>query len=283
MSKSAADEVRAALRAQQAALAAHEAGAQRGADPEELRQMRTAVRRLRAAVRDAPSMFGPDPAPVARELHWLGAVLGGIRDLDVFRDYLRTELPSLPAVESAVARRVLAHLEAERTRAQRGVAEALASPRYARLRKGLAKALGRRPRRGGDDPSLPDAARRRFKKLRKAVDALPSKPSDEQLHAIRIRLKRARYAAELAEVAIGRPARRFARTAGRLQDILGEHQDAVVAEARLRALGTPGERGLDGPGLQRLIDRQHRRRRAAWRAFQEQWPKLERRGRKALH
>ena len=281
MSRSAAAQVLAALRAQRTALTAHEAGARRGADPGELRQMRAAVRRLRATLKTAPTLFGAELVPITRELHWLSTVLGGIRDLDAFRDYLRSELAALPTAEADAAVQVLAHLAAERGRAQKSVAEALASPRYTRLRKGLTKALGRRPHRAADDVSLVDAARRRFKKLRKAVAALPARPTDEQLHAVRIRVKRARYAAELAETAAGRPARRFAKTAARLHDVLGEHQDAVVAESRLRALAGAKASGLDRAALRQLVARQRRRRQAARAAFQDQWPKLERRGRKA--
>jgi CHAD domain-containing protein len=275
MAKSAAVHILAALRAQQEALATHEAGTRRGADPEELHRMRTAIRRLRSVLRAAPGMFGPQ---LGRELHWLGSRLSGIRDLDVFRSYLTSELPAMSPPEADTVRRILARIERERARAQKAVADTLASPRYTRLRKGLAKALGRTPHRSdAPDLSLVDAARRRFKKLRKAVKALPGKPSDEELHTVRIRVKRARYAAELAEPAVGRRARRFARKAGRVQDILGEHQDAVTAEARLRAM-----RNVDGgPALDRLLQRQQRRRRAAWKEFQEQWPRLERRGRKA--
>jgi CHAD domain-containing protein len=60
-------------------------------------------------------------------------------------------------------------------------------------------------------------------------------PSDEQLHAIRIRAKRVRYAAEAVAPMMGKPARRFAEAAARLQTVLGEHNDAVVAEAWLRS------------------------------------------------
>jgi CHAD domain-containing protein len=280
MAKSAADHVLRMLQAQRAALASHEAGARQGTDPEELHQMRTAVRRLRSVLRAAPSLFGPEFQPLGRELHWLGTVLGAVRDLDVFRDYLRAELSSLPAAEAEAVRRILERLETERTRAKHGATTALASPRYGRLRKGLAKALGR-PRLAGDDVSLAAVARRRFKKLRKAVAALPAKPTDDQLHAVRIRVKRARYAAELAEDTVGRPARQFVKRAGRVQDILGEHQDAVVAEERLRALGDSQLDGRGGAALAGLLARQRRRRRAALTAFQDQWPKLERRGRKA--
>ena len=150
--------------------------------------------------------------------------------------------PALPTAESDAAVQVLAHLAAERGRAQRSVAEALASPRYSRLRKGLTKALGRRPHRAGDDVSLVDAARRRFKKLRKAVAALPAKPTDEQLHAVRIRVKRARYAAELVEAAAGRPARRFAK------------EGRAAARHPRRAPGCGRRRG-PSPGAGRLAGR----------------------------
>jgi CHAD domain-containing protein len=282
MPKSAADHVVKVLRAQRAALTAHEAGARRGRDPEDVRQMRTAIRRLRSVLRAAPTVVGAETEPLRRELDWLGDVLGSVRDLDVFGDYLRSELASLPAAESQAVLRVLERLESQRARATKGAAAALASARYTRLRKGLAKALGR-SHPADEDVSLVAVARRRFKKLRKAVKALPERPSDEKLHAVRIRVKRARYAAELAEATVGRPARRFAKQAGRVQDILGEYQDAAVADARLRSLGTARRNGLDGSAMARLIERQRRRRRDAWQAFQDQWPKLDRRGRKAWY
>ena len=55
------------------------------------------------------------------------------------------------------------------------------------------------------------------------------------LHASRIAVKRARYAADLAAHELGRPGERFVAIAKQLQDILGDHQDAVVAQARIRA------------------------------------------------
>ena len=131
------------------------------------------------------------------------------------------------------------------------------------------------------DVSLRDLAAREFKKLRKTVDALPETPSDADLHQVRIRAKRARYAAELAAPVVGRPAERFVDKAKRLQDILGEHQDAVVAEGRLRELfdGVRGRRAGFVAG--RLVERQRARRLAARADFAIFWPKVERRGRKA--
>jgi CHAD domain-containing protein len=277
MAPSAADHVLAMMRVQRRLLAAHEPGARRGADPEGLHRMRTAARRLRASLRALRSRLDPPFEPLERELDWLGGVLGKVRDVDVLRAHLRAQLRALDGADATVVRRVLARLETERTRARAGVLAALASPRYARLRDRLREAL-RRPRLAAD-VSLVGVARRQFKKLRKAVHALPGTPSSHQLHAVRIRVKRARYAAELAEATVGRRGRRFIRKAAALQDILGEHQDAMVAERRIRQLARTADGG--GPAVRRLLERQRGRRRDAWAAFQDQWPKLERRGRKA--
>ncbi len=86
-----------------------------------------------------------------------------------------------------------------------------------------------------DDLELAGFARRPWRKLRKAVDALGDDPSDHELHRVRIRAKRARYASEAVAPVFGKRAREFARAMAAVQDVLGEHQDAVVASEWLRA------------------------------------------------
>ena len=80
---------------------------------------------------------------------------------------------------------------------------------------------------------------------------------------------------------MGHAAERFVDRVKKLQDILGEHQDAAVAETRLRELArdAPGSRTGFVAGL--LVERQHARRQAARAAFEECWPEVQRRGRKA--
>jgi CHAD domain-containing protein len=81
---------------------------------------------------------------------------------------------------------------------------------------------------------------------------------------------------------VGRRAERFAKKAKKVQDILGEHQDAVVAEERLSALLRNGGRQPRQAAVAPwLAERQRARRQTARAAFTEQWPKLKRRGRKA--
>jgi CHAD domain-containing protein len=243
--------------------------------------MRVAVRRLRAILRAARPMFEPEPIEALRgELAWLGDALGVQRDLDVMRDYLREELSTLDPVERRGGQRLLRHLEEAREASRLELMKALDDDRYLELLDRLGETI-ERPPVADPDVSLRDVAAREFKKLRKAVEALPGEPSDADLHQARIRAKRARYAAELAAPVVGASAERFVEKAKLLQDALGEHQDAVVAEGRLRELfdGVRGRRAGFVAG--RLVERQRARRLAARADFAGIWPKVARRGRKA--
>ena len=60
---------------------------------------------------------------------------------------------------------------------------------------------------------------------------------DEWYHEIRKASKRLRYAAESVEPAFGADAVTMAEAAEDLQEVLGEHQDSVVARNALRNLG----------------------------------------------
>ncbi len=81
---------------------------------------------------------------------------------------------------------------------------------------------------------MPGLARRPWRSLERAVAALGRRPSDEELHEVRIKAKRCRYAAEAAAPVLGKRAAGFAAAAAGLQDALGELNDAVVAETWLR-------------------------------------------------
>jgi CHAD domain-containing protein len=60
---------------------------------------------------------------------------------------------------------------------------------------------------------------------------------DAALHETRKAAKRLRYAAESAVPVFGGRAKKLARRAERVQVVLGEHQDTVVARQTLRELG----------------------------------------------
>lgn len=279
-SASAVDHVLRAMRAQVATIRVHEPGVRNGTDPEELHALRTAVRRLRAILRAVREMFATDQVDDVRgELRWLGAALGAARDADVAREYLGREIAALKPAERVAGQPLLARIDAERAAARTGVLAALDDPRYSRLMDRVEEMV-RRPRVVAGDVSLPALARYEFKKLRKAVAALPKRPSDRELHDVRIKVKRARHTGELAHGLVGRVAERFVAKAHKVQDVLGEHQDAVVAEQRIRELFE--ETGhAQNVAADRLLTRQKKRRKAAVAAFRDEWPKLERRGVKA--
>lgn len=275
------DQILALVREQLKVIRAEEAGTRLGTDPEELHKMRAAVRRLRAILGAVRGMFDLDWLESLRgELDWLGTVLGGLRDLDVLREYLRKELAFLKPAAQVVGDDLFDLVDAQRAHAQHKIVAALDGERYTKLLARLERAV-QRPKVVSTDLSLPAVAASQFKKLRKAVKALPKKPNDDDLHAVRIRVKRARYAAELAQPIVGEPAERFVARTKKLQDILGEYQDAVVAEKRLRTLVAEDRRSPVALLANELVKRQRVRRQAAQLDFFEQWPKLERRGRKA--
>ena len=89
-------------------------------------------------------------------------------------------------------------------------------------------------------------ALRRTGKALRAADALPpGHDRDEHLHEMRKAAKRLRYATEVAEPALGPKARGLVKRVKAVQELLGEHQDSVVARGLLRELGAaaPSEGG----------------------------------------
>lgn len=272
-------DVKAMIRAQYEEILAREPGTRLGYDPEELHKFRVAVRRLRTVLRVARPMVARHVTDELRtELAWLAAELGAVRDLDVLLSHLRREAGSLPREDAAAMNAILSAFEAERVSAQATLNGALSSDRYVAL-VGKLELAAHSPPWIGRRPSLRKLAAAEFRKLDKAVAALGPDADDEAVHRARVHGKRARYAAELAEASAGKPASRFVARAKTFQDVIGEHQDAVVAEARLRQLGR--ERGETSFVAGRLVERQRERRRRARAEAPKRWKKLRRAGRKA--
>ncbi|HEX6677406.1 MAG TPA: CYTH and CHAD domain-containing protein [Actinomycetes bacterium] len=225
----------------------HEAGVRIGEDPEAVHQARVACRRIRSTLRTFKSVLEPEwTARLRDELKWIAADLGGVRDADVLLAGLERGLATLPEADQAPGRRLLASLEGERDHARERLIEAMGEDRYAALLDDLVAAAvapavladAARPAAG----VLPPLAASAWSKLRKAVRRAGDEPSDEALHKIRIRAKRLRYAVEAIAPVMGKPARRLAKAAADLQDVLGDQHDAVVAEAWLRRTATNARR-----------------------------------------
>ncbi len=273
-------QVQALLAAQLVAALSCDPGVRLGDDPEDLHQLRVATRRLRAVLRAARPLVPAQQTEALRaELDWLGSQLGPARDLDVLIMRFTREAETLEPDERRAFRWLLRRLEQERDAARSMLLEALTSERYLRLLDALETAAAT-PFASDADVSLPDLAAAEFAKLRKAVRALDPQPSDDAFHRLRIKGKHARYAAELAEVAVGKPATRFIAAAKSFQDVIGEHQDAVVAEERLKTLAARSS-GAVAFAAGRLVERERARQQTARKAYPKAWARLEQRGRRA--
>lgn len=210
-----------------------------GEDPEGVHQLRVATRRLRANLRTWRDQLDPGWVTDLRaELAWLASLLGQVRDADVRELRLRGHLEELGWPEDAGA--VLAHARALAEPARHEVQRALDDPRYVGLLDRLRDAVDTPPLAPGP-ASTPagtvvlDVVRRSWRQLRDEVLALPTPATDASLHAVRLRTKRLRFAAEAAAPFVGPAASRTAAAAEALQDVLGELQDTVVTRAWLAA------------------------------------------------
>jgi CHAD domain-containing protein len=259
---------RSLLREQHDAILANDPGVRLGGDDENVHKMRVATRRSRALLKAAAPLYTGDVQNLLLELKWLGGVLGNVRDLDVMIAHLDAEADELAPPDAAAGRRLLRALERNRSRARRELLKALDGERYANLLDRLEDTLDSlQP--SDDTSSLQSLAERELKKLRRDAKALADDAEDEQLHALRKRGKKVRYAYELAGIA------EVVQRAKDLQDVLGEHQDSVVAEERIRALATdaPPDQAV-AAGL--LVAAEQRRRAAAREGWRATWKALDR-------
>jgi CHAD domain-containing protein len=251
-----------------------------GNDPEDVHKMRVAVRRLRSVLRTARPMLDQQWVDSLRsELDWLGGMLGEVRDLDVLSEGLHRDAATLNHGDAATAAALLRRLSTNRRDARQKLLAGLEEPRYRRLLDTLESATTSLPATR-DDLTTADLATKEFKKLGKR-GALTDSMTSAALHKRRIRIKRARYAAELAEPTVGAKAQRFIDAAKGLQDTLGEHQDAVVASRRLRVLAQQADSRSAALVAGRLIERQEAHMREARADLASAWKRLRRLGKRA--
>jgi CHAD domain-containing protein len=255
-------------------ILAHAPQAARPGDgrPEAVHQMRVAVRRARSAI----AIFRPALAPGALDsindgLRALGRRLGPTRDWDVFAGEtipaIQHALPGderLATLTTAVARRQRAH--------QKELADYLAGAEFRLLGINLAWFAAARgwhaPPRDvagdGTGDGTGDAAeaapkdlvtfadsvlQQRWKKLLSAGRRIETLDV-AALHALRLRAKRARYAAEMfAALHDAKAAQRFIDRLSVLQQRLGVLNDGAVASHLLLELGGAGGRHAYAAGL----------------------------------
>ncbi len=265
--------LRATIARSTARLLAHDPGVRLGADPEDVHQARVATRRIRSDLRTFRDVVDPGwDESLRSELKWLAGLLGTVRDADVLLARLEERVSSLSADDVAPGELLLDGLRAERNAARDELLAGLRSSRYLDLLERLFAAARMVPPADQTvdlELDLGDLVTKPWKKLRGAVHELGEHPPDPALHAVRIRAKRARYAAEAVAPAIGKGAKRFASKVADLQDVLGEHQDAVVAGQWLRDHVPTGPDATRAAFVAGLLAAQED---AAAQASRDEWP-----------
>jgi len=251
----------------------NEPGTRAGLDPEALHDMRVATRRLRAAW----PVFRPC-LPAAAEagfegLRWIARSMGRVRDLDVqiasLREAGRAVHPRhWPAVEGLASR-----MERHREVARKALLRALGSRRHRTMTADFDRLLAAGPHGpGGPCAAEPVAriaggvlrarSRKVFRSLRRVGPATP----DDDLHDLRILIKKLRYAIEFFGPVLGKAARKVVSRLAGVQDLLGAHQDAAVMcdLLALAAAARPDDR--DAHAAVAALTALYRRRQQEWRA-----------------
>jgi CHAD domain-containing protein len=231
------------LRVQYDALVAGDLGLRSGEDV--VHPTRVATRRIRSVLRVFRDLFDEYRAShLDGELKWYATLLGRVRDTEVLRTRLDRAVHDLSSTDvlGPVTARIDQHLVGERERGRRKLLEAVSGTRYLALLEEVRAFCTDPPFTEVAAGSAKDEAQRHLEhaqdRLRKRISAA-MKPDahDDVLHSARKAGKRTRYVAELTEPVLGTPASKLVKRATRLQDVLGEHQDSIVAAELLRRLG----------------------------------------------
>jgi triphosphatase len=212
--------------------------------PDGVHQMRIAVRRIRAALRLFRDLL-PRGATrrLNKEFRWLARQLGEVRDLDVYNESLADYAGAIPSGDREQLASYELHVRRERKHARAALGHLLTGERYRRLMRSFAAYVKNRPSdkqlqrhasftvRDGIPHYLKRGTKRVLERGARITDDSPP----EKLHRLRIHCKRLRYELEffreLQPQALAKPT----KAAKRVQDFLGEYQDACTASERLAA------------------------------------------------
>ncbi len=256
----------------------HDAGVRRE-EHDALHGMRSAVRRTRSALAIYRPLF--DKRAVTRlqdELRWIGRILGRPRDAEVMRARILANLGELPEEQASgpVRGQIEHELGASYDAGYRRALAALDSSRYFRLLGALeafrdhppAKPKARRNARKASARLVDRAIARLEKSGRKASKAAAGPKQDKALHKVRKDAKRLRHGAETITPLHGKPARKLRKSSHRLQEILGDHQDAVIARELLAGFAaSPDLSEVSRTSYEQLVRREEKTAKQAHAAY----------------
>jgi CHAD domain-containing protein len=242
-------------------------------DLEPLHQLRVSLRRLRTAMGQfAPALDFPDGVSV-RRIAVVARRTGLCRDLDVLHGRLRDQfLPRLPEGEQDSLEGAMKRLGQDRAQAFSTLQEALHSSRYLKLLARLHKwqhkprftALGRLPLM----PWLPDWQAPFTAGLFLDPGWFEADPLAETLHALRKRIKQARYSLEHFDQWCEPALRDWIQDLRAAQDHLGDLHDLQILHRNF-ILGDSLKKSLKLPVFQAELEAQQQLCWIQWRELAE--------------
>jgi len=215
--------------------------------PDSVTQMRVATRQLRSILTGYSRILDHQhTAPLAEELKWLGAQLAEEHDTEVMIERFNQVIQALPKdlIVGPLACDIEQALGQLAEDGEQTITAALNSPRYHTLHHLLDQLLAnpplthraQRPAHTELPKSLGKAVRRLNKRLATAETLPQGTERDEALHEARKTDKQVRYMTQILIPINGKPARRLHKHTKKLQNLLGEYQDAVIARPILKQL-----------------------------------------------
>ena len=238
-----------------------------------IHQTRVALRRLRAALTLFRDAVGPVEARLVRamaaEAKWLAGECGPARDLHVFLTETVEDVP--PLVKRIAARLAKAHLERARAALSGARYNAFDGQLTAFVEETLPHGNGRLDTFGRG------LMERRHRKVEQRGRHL-SKLGGNELHRLRIAIKKQRYAATFLRPAFAsREAKAYIEATVRLQGALGALNDRAVAAQMLDDIAVAARPSEDVTRLLRQLAKQtesgEKRRRhkleRAWKQFRK--------------
>lgn len=237
---------------------------------EAVHDMRTIVRRLRTTLAATRPVLDRGVTDGLRErLGELGVALEPARDAEVRADLARELLEESGTDDPAIRVRLVDEAHAEYDRDRAAVVAVLDAAPYAELIRDLSE-LTRRPPVGGDAyrsqrPVLHRALVRQAKRAHRWLGGL-REDDLESLHDARKAVRRVRYLAEAiaryAPGGSGGGVAGLASAAHDLQDVLGDHRDAVLHARWIADEASAAERAGENPEAYRRLERIERERAA---------------------
>jgi len=235
--------------------------------------MRVATRRIRAYLNAAQPVLVRESAELLRgHLAGVATALGEVRDLDVMIAMLNAQALILGEPDSSALAQLVTLLESDRSIARLHLISELDDSGYQHLLAELDETAAHPPI-ANPWADLHSLAAAEFGKLAKAhhrlVKMFGTNPPDDDLHALRMLGKRARYSAEL----LGRSpeVEAYLHALADFQQVLGDHQDASVLESTLRSMLTAHTDTALGLAAGRIIEAGRDRKRQARAAYSGAW------------